>query len=207
MPPRGWENAVERVFRRHGAGSLDSDPLQFPRRFRRADDREIAAFFRGVALLRERPRRVLLARTGLRVDRAASRALRAGIRTEAGGSQARRLSPPLVERRRPPPSRGHPAGHPGGTRDGGGAVQDGASSTSPADGWISRRASGGFGRPPWRTTRPRRTKPLPGPVPATSSRIRAPRRRSAPPCSCAGSSGRTTASTWGSGTVSTRGTW
>ena len=45
MPPRGWENAVERVFRRHGAGSLDSDPLQFPRRFRRADDREIAAFF------------------------------------------------------------------------------------------------------------------------------------------------------------------
>ena len=45
MPPRGWEDAVERVFRRHGAGSLDSDPLKFPRRFRRADDREIAAFF------------------------------------------------------------------------------------------------------------------------------------------------------------------
>ena len=45
MPPRGWEDAVERVFRRHGAGSLGSDPLQFPRRFRRADDREIAAFF------------------------------------------------------------------------------------------------------------------------------------------------------------------
>ena len=45
MPPRGWEDAVERVFRRHGAGSLDSDPVQFPRRFRRADDREIAAFF------------------------------------------------------------------------------------------------------------------------------------------------------------------
>lgn len=45
MPPRGWGDAVERVFRRHGAGSLDSDPLQFPRRFRRADDREIAAFF------------------------------------------------------------------------------------------------------------------------------------------------------------------
>ncbi len=45
MPPRGWEDAVERVFRRHGAGSLDSDPLLFPRRFRRADDREIAAFF------------------------------------------------------------------------------------------------------------------------------------------------------------------
>ncbi|MDE2658851.1 MAG: TIGR02757 family protein [Acidobacteriota bacterium] len=45
MPPRGWEDAVERVFRRHGAGSLDSDPLQFPRRFRRADDREIAAYF------------------------------------------------------------------------------------------------------------------------------------------------------------------
>lgn len=45
MPPRGWETAVERVFRRHGPGSLDSDPLQFPRRFRRDDDREIAAFF------------------------------------------------------------------------------------------------------------------------------------------------------------------
>ena len=45
MPPRGWEDAVERVYRRHGAGSLGSDPLQFPRRFRRADDREIAAFF------------------------------------------------------------------------------------------------------------------------------------------------------------------
>ena len=45
IPPRGWEDAVERVYRRHGAGSLDSDPLQFPRRFRRTDDREIAAFF------------------------------------------------------------------------------------------------------------------------------------------------------------------
>lgn len=45
MAPRGWEDAVERVYRRHGPGSLDSDPLQFPRRFRRADDREIAAFF------------------------------------------------------------------------------------------------------------------------------------------------------------------
>ena len=45
MPPRGWREAVESVYRRHDAGSLDSDPLQFPRRFRRADDREIAAFF------------------------------------------------------------------------------------------------------------------------------------------------------------------
>ncbi|MDE2880859.1 MAG: TIGR02757 family protein [Acidobacteriota bacterium] len=45
MPPRGWREAVDRVYRRHGAGSLGSDPLQFPRRFRRADDREIAAFF------------------------------------------------------------------------------------------------------------------------------------------------------------------
>ena len=45
MPPRGWQDAVESVYRRHGAGSLGSDPLQFPRRFRRADDREIAAFF------------------------------------------------------------------------------------------------------------------------------------------------------------------
>ena len=44
-PPRGWEDAIERVFRRHGVRSLDSDPLQFPRRFRRRDDREIAAFF------------------------------------------------------------------------------------------------------------------------------------------------------------------
>lgn len=44
MPPRGWQDAVERVFRRHGAGSLGSDPLQFPHRFRRPDDREIAAF-------------------------------------------------------------------------------------------------------------------------------------------------------------------
>ena len=43
MPPRGWEAAVESVFRRHGAGSLDSDPLQFPRRFRRPDDQETAA--------------------------------------------------------------------------------------------------------------------------------------------------------------------
>ena len=43
MPPRGWEDAVESVFSRHGAGSLDSDPLQFPRRFQRRDDQEIAA--------------------------------------------------------------------------------------------------------------------------------------------------------------------
>ena len=43
MPPRGWEHAVESVFRRHGAGSLGSDPLQFPRRFRRRDDQEVAA--------------------------------------------------------------------------------------------------------------------------------------------------------------------
>ena len=45
MPPRGWGHAIERVYRRHGLGSLGSDPLQFPRRFQRADDREIAAFF------------------------------------------------------------------------------------------------------------------------------------------------------------------
>ncbi len=45
MPPRGWQDAVESVYRRYGADSLDSDPLQFPRRFGRADDREIAAFF------------------------------------------------------------------------------------------------------------------------------------------------------------------
>ena len=45
MPPRGWQGAVESVFRRHGAGSLDSDPLQFPRRYRNPDDREVAAFF------------------------------------------------------------------------------------------------------------------------------------------------------------------
>lgn len=44
MPPRGWRDAVERVFRRHGPGSLDSDPLQFPHRFRRPDDQEVAAF-------------------------------------------------------------------------------------------------------------------------------------------------------------------
>ena len=43
MPPRGWEDAVERVFRRYGPGSLGSDPLQFPRRFERRADREIAA--------------------------------------------------------------------------------------------------------------------------------------------------------------------
>ncbi len=43
MPPRGWEDAVESVFSRHGAGSLSSDPLQFPRRFQRRDDQEIAA--------------------------------------------------------------------------------------------------------------------------------------------------------------------
>ncbi len=43
MPPRGWEDAVEGVFSRHGAGSLGSDPLQFPRRFQRPDDQEIAA--------------------------------------------------------------------------------------------------------------------------------------------------------------------
>lgn len=45
MPPRGWRDAVEAVYRRHRAGSLGSDPLQFPRRFRRPDDQEIAAFF------------------------------------------------------------------------------------------------------------------------------------------------------------------
>ena len=43
MPPRGWEGAVENIFRRYGAESLDSDPLQFPRRFRRPDDQEVAA--------------------------------------------------------------------------------------------------------------------------------------------------------------------
>ena len=43
MPPRGWEDAVESVFSRHGAGSLSSDPLQFPHRFERRDDQEIAA--------------------------------------------------------------------------------------------------------------------------------------------------------------------
>jgi uncharacterized protein (TIGR02757 family) len=45
MPPRGWRDAVESVYRRHGAESIDSDPLQFPRRFRRRDDQEVAAFF------------------------------------------------------------------------------------------------------------------------------------------------------------------
>ncbi len=44
MPPRGWQDAVERVYRRHGVGSLDSDPLQFPHRFRRAEDQEVAGF-------------------------------------------------------------------------------------------------------------------------------------------------------------------
>ena len=43
MPPHGWKSAVERVFRRHRAGSLDSDPLQFPRRFADPGDREVAA--------------------------------------------------------------------------------------------------------------------------------------------------------------------
>lgn len=45
MPPRGWQDAVDRVFRRHRSGSLGSDPLQFPHRFPRPDDREVAAFF------------------------------------------------------------------------------------------------------------------------------------------------------------------
>ena len=45
MPPRGWRDAVESVYRRHGAGSLASDPLQFPRRFGHPEDQEVAAFF------------------------------------------------------------------------------------------------------------------------------------------------------------------
>ena len=45
MPPRGWQDAVESVYRRHGVGSLESDPLQFPRRFRNRGDQELAAFF------------------------------------------------------------------------------------------------------------------------------------------------------------------
>lgn len=45
MPPRGWREAVERVFRRHGSGGLASDPLQFPHRFRGPEDQEVAAFF------------------------------------------------------------------------------------------------------------------------------------------------------------------
>ncbi len=44
MPPRGFREAVERVFRRHGAAALGSDPLQFPRRFPDPADREAAAF-------------------------------------------------------------------------------------------------------------------------------------------------------------------
>ncbi len=43
MPPRGWQDAVESVYRRHGVGSLESDPLQFPRRFGRREDQEVAA--------------------------------------------------------------------------------------------------------------------------------------------------------------------
>ena len=44
MPPRGWQAAIEAVFRRHAADALSSDPLQFPHRFADRADREVAAF-------------------------------------------------------------------------------------------------------------------------------------------------------------------
>lgn len=41
---RGWGRAVEAVYERHREASVESDPLQFPRRFRARADREAAAF-------------------------------------------------------------------------------------------------------------------------------------------------------------------
>ena len=41
---RGWGRAVEAVYQRHRGASVESDPLQFPRRFRDRADREAAAF-------------------------------------------------------------------------------------------------------------------------------------------------------------------
>ena len=207
MPPRGWQDRrSSSVYRRHGArqSRLRPAPVSaaFPAR-RRPGDRGV---LRRVALLRERPRGVLLARTGLRVDRAASRALRAGVRAEAGGARAGRLPAPLVERRGPRPARGDAARRPRGTRDGGSPVRPGCRPRvrRPVD---LAASIGRFRRLSWRTTRRRRTTMLPGPAPAISSRTRGPPRPSAPPCSCAGSSGRTTAWTSASGTASTRGTW
>lgn len=42
---RGWGRAVEAVYERHRGASVESDPLQFPRRFRGRADREAAALF------------------------------------------------------------------------------------------------------------------------------------------------------------------
>lgn len=44
MPPKGWKDAIAAVHRRHGADALESDPLQFPRRFSNPRDQEAAAF-------------------------------------------------------------------------------------------------------------------------------------------------------------------